>query len=94
MGTIDLQAVHSALALILIALGMGYLVCAKAHDVDSKPGKFVGKVVGWLIMIVALVALACMAARCLMRCNSPIGGKACPRIEMPSMPMSDVEETK
>lgn len=84
----DYQSVHTSLALVLLALGMGYLVCAKAHDVDCKLGRFVGKLVGWFIMIVAIVSLTCMAMRCL-SCYSGASGKACPRVPMPAMPDAD-----
>jgi amino acid transporter len=54
---------HIAVAIVLIALAMGFLVCAKAQKMDccKKWGKFIGM----LITIVSLLLLICLSILCI-----------------------------
>lgn len=57
--------------LISLAVGYGVLVLAKR---EARPLNRIGKVVGWLVMAVALVGLICIASSRLYRMCPSHGG--------------------
>jgi len=66
---------HVALSLLLLALCMGFLVAAKAKEVDCSKCKLWGSIVAWFVMIVAILGLTCMGLRCAGVWDG--GGKSC-----------------
>jgi len=48
-----------AIALTLIALGVGYLVLVKAQKQESNGTKTAGVIIGWVVIIIAAVTLLC-----------------------------------
>lgn len=62
LGTTYTYGAHIAVALALISLGIGFLVCIKAHKYDccKKFGKFVGAI----IIIISFLLLICLATLC------------------------------
>lgn len=64
---------HVAPLLISLAVGYAVLVFAKR---ESKPLNLIGKIIGWLVVVVAFVGLICSAAAGLCR-MCPSSKKAC-----------------
>lgn len=87
--------VYYAVALLLLALGMGCKVCAKSEKVECSCGKKITMVVGWFIMIVSVLSIACLGWRCISNCGSK---KTCPltgqEMTHESMPAEVLPETK
>jgi len=48
-----------AIALTLIALGVGYLVLVKAQKQESNGTKTAGLIIGWVVIIIAAITLLC-----------------------------------
>ena len=48
-----------AIALTLIALGVGYLVLVKARKQESSGTKTIGLIIGWIVIVVAAITLLC-----------------------------------
>lgn len=48
-----------AIALTLIALGVGYLVLVKARKQESNGTKTIGLIIGWIVIVVAAITLLC-----------------------------------
>ena len=66
-----------ALALLLLALGMGSKVCAKSETIQCSCGKKVSMAVGWIIMALSILSLVCLGWRCFSNCKA--GKKFCQR---------------
>lgn len=56
---------------LLVALAVGYWVLVLANN-QEKPLNLIGRIVGWVILAVALIGLICsaVAGYCLWRCPS------------------------
>jgi len=48
-----------AIALTLIALGVGYLVLVKARKQEVSGTKTIGLIIGWIVIVVAAITLLC-----------------------------------
>ena len=48
-----------AIALTLIALGVGYLVLVKARKQEHNGTKTIGLIIGWIVIVVAAITLLC-----------------------------------
>ncbi|OGQ21416.1 MAG: hypothetical protein A3I05_09125 [Deltaproteobacteria bacterium RIFCSPLOWO2_02_FULL_44_10] len=75
---------YIAVALLLMALAGGMCVCAKANCQENASCKKCGKFMGWFIVIVAFLSLACLAYRCVSQCGKGSAGDFCPRSHMQS----------
>lgn len=79
---------HMATAFALIALGVGFMVRAKACEMECC--RKCGKIIGWVIMIISALLLVCLAVLCFMRvsgmgCGSKYLGKACDKFTHPAI---------
>lgn len=79
---------HKALAMVLIALGVGYFVCAKAHQMECC--KKMGKFIGMLIIIVSFLMIICMAVLCVKGCLLGQCGSGKGMGKMMEMPMGNL----
>ncbi|MCF7802195.1 MAG: hypothetical protein K9N34_09285 [Candidatus Marinimicrobia bacterium] len=48
-----------AIALTLIALGVGYLVLVKARKQENNGSKTIGLIIGWIVIVIAAFTLLC-----------------------------------
>lgn len=79
-------------AISLVALALGYKVFADANK-EKEGIKFLGQVIGIVVMLAALVSIACGAAKCMNRSDCSMMSKSnCAMMAKTNCPMHAAEE--
>ena len=81
-----------SVSISLVALALGYKIFADAHK-EKEGIKLLGQIIGVVVMIAALLSVACGAAKCMKRLDGSMMSKSnCAMMAKTSCPMHAAED--